>query len=341
MIRRCALFLALSLLPFNVSQAQAPRPTTPLYSVPLIQRHLATSSFPNVRTVCPSGCDFATISAALAYVATQTRSLARQWTVLVFGGVLSASPTPNMNYSEVSLSVPTYTTLRGFPGAAPNGQAINITPNPTIELTASTGTQVLLSSGSGLSGLNFYTSATLTGNTVMVRTTGSEVNALDNVQLWGNALASGFTFEILSTESLSTTGINLFTVRGQNGSSSTVKNVVARAATQLQLGRHQPGQGTGQIRTIEVAGGTLRLSATRIISGSTTDLVVVSGSATLNGAILTSFTGAVTGDTLFSANGTAAPSTCSPGQIFVNTTASAEKLCACNSSGAWRCASLN
>jgi hypothetical protein len=323
------------------AEAQMPRPLETPYNMYQVRQYLMNAHFTTVRTVCPSGCDFATPSAALAYVTTQARSLTRQWTVVVYGGVTSNSLTPNMSYTETSLSVPSFTTLRGYPGSAPSGQSINSTSNPVIELTATSGTQLTLGTASGLSGLTFFTNSTLTGDTVMARTTGSDVNMLENVQLWGNAATGAFAFDILSCESTSVVALNLNTIRGQNGSSSSVRNVVLKSGLgHFQLGRHQPGQGTGQLKTIEVTGGSLRLTWIRIIPGAATDLTVTSGAANVQFSLLASFTGAVTTDTLFSVNGTTTPATCSAGQLFVNTTASAPKICACTSPGVWKCSPL-
>lgn len=339
---RAVLAVFFALLFAASAEPQIPRPLTTPYNTYQLRQHLMTANFTTVRTVCPSGCDFATPSAALAYVATQTRSLAKQWTVVVYGGVISSSLTPNMSYTEISLSVPSYTTLRGYPGSAPSGQSINSTSNPVIELTATSGTQLTLGTAAGISGLTFYTNAILTGDTVMAKTTGSDVNMLENVQLWGNAATGPFAFDILSCESTSIVALNVNTVRGQNGPSSTVRNVVVKAGLgHFQLGRHQPGQGTGQAKTLEVLGGSLRLTWVRIIPGATTDLTVTSGSANVQYSLLASFTGAVTTDTLFSVNGTSNPATCSTGQLFVNTTSNAPKICACTSPGVWKCANLN
>jgi hypothetical protein len=323
------------------AEAQMPRPLETPYNMYQVRQYLMNAHFTTVRTVCPAGCDFATPSTALVYVATQARSLTRQWTIVVYGGVTSSSLTPNMSYTESSLSVPSYTMLRGYPGSAPSGQSINSTSNPVIELTATSGTQLMLGTASGVSGLTFYTNSILTGDTVMAKTTGSDVNMLENVQLWGNAATGAFAFDILSCESTSIVALNLNTIRGQNGSSATVRNVVVKSGLgHFQLGRHQPGQGTGQLKTIEVIGGSLRLTWIRIIPGATTDLTVTSGSANVQFSLLASFTGAVTTDTLFSVNGTSTPATCSAGQLFVNTTASAPKICACTSPGVWKCSPL-
>lgn len=341
-VLRAVLAVFFALLFAAYAEPQIPRPLTTPYNTYQLRQHLMTAHFTTVRTVCPSGCDFATPSAALAYVATQARSLARQWTVVVYGGVISGSPTPNMSYTESALSIPSYTTLRGYPGSAPSGQSINSTSNPVIELTATSGTQLTLGTAAGISGLTFYTNAILTGDTVMARTTGGDVNMLENVQLWGNPATGSFSFDILSCESTSVVALNLNTVRGQHGSSATVRNVVVKAGfAHFQLGRHQPGQGTGQLKTLEVTGGSLRLTWSRVIPGAATDLTVTSGSASVHHSLLASFTGAVTTDTLFSVNGTSNPATCSAGQLFVNTTANAQKICACTSPGAWKCANLN
>jgi len=340
-----AVLVVLGVLPPATAEAQIPRPLETPYNTYQIRQYLMNAHFTTTRTVCPKGCDFATPSAALAYVATQPRSLSQQWTVLVYGGVTSTSPTADMSYTETSLFIPTYTTLRGFPGTAPSGQTINSTPNPVIELTATSGTQITLATGAGISGLNFYTAAILTGNTVMARTTGTAVNMLENVQLWGNAFTGPFTFDILSTESTSVVGLNLNTIRGQNGSSATVRNVVVKSGlAHFQLGRHQPGQGTGQPYCIDVTGGTLRLTWLRILPGAITDVKVTSGSATVQHSILTTTyggTGTFSWDTLFTVSGATAPTPCSQGQLFLINTSGAEKFCACVAGGAWKCAPLS
>jgi hypothetical protein len=336
------MFFLLLLVP-AVAAAQIPRPERPLINTLDIRDYLNHANFSRTVSVDAGGRgNFAKLSEALAFVATKPRGVSQQWTVLVYPGGSLLGSGSTMNYVESQLVVPSYTTVRGFPGAAPSGVLINSTSNPTIELTATSGTLISLGAGSGLSGLNFYAGATLTGDTIMADAAGGDVDVLENTQLWFNGATGAFAADIFVCEATRCAGYNLDTIRGQNGSSATVRNVVAKTTTALFGGQHQPGQGTGQAKVMEaLSGAILRLFGVRIIPGATTDVTASSGTAEIHNSAVNNFTGAVKGSTLYSINGTANPSTCSPGQLFVNTTGSAEKICACVSANTWKCGNLS
>jgi hypothetical protein len=336
-----SLAILLACLP---AAAQIPHPERPLINTPDLREFLTSAHFTRTVTVDAGGRGmFKNVSDALTYVSTQTRSLSQQWTVLVYGGGSLLGTGAQMNYLETRpLVVPSFTTLKGFPGVAPSGGSIN-SANPTIELTATSGAQVTLSGdGAGIAGLNFFSIVTLTADAQMLRTTGPGFNIIQDTQLWGNVVTGAFGYDILRSESTFTWCLNVHTIRGQSGSAATVRNVNALSGIlTLHIGRHQPAQGLGQLKTIEVNGGVLGIYWSRIVSGATSDLTVTSGTASVFHSRLANYTGTVLLDTLFSVNGTSTPATCSPGQLFVNTTGSAEKICACTAPNTWKCGNLS
>jgi hypothetical protein len=342
MRHRSLLLLLLLSLPAGAS-AQIPHSEHPLINTVDIRDFLSTAHFSRVVTVDAGGRgNYSKLSKALAYVATQTRSESQQWTVIVYGGGSLLGSGSTMNYVETRLVVPSYTTVRGFPGVAPSGILINSTANPTVELTGTSGDLISLDAGSVVSGINFFAFQTLTADTVMAHATGGEIVILENVQLWFNVATGSFAGDIFVCEALRCVLYTTHTIRGQFGSSATVRNVVAKSSLAIYGGRHQPGQGTGQAKLMEsAAGGTIFLFWTRLIPGATVDLTATAGTAEIYFSQLSSYTGTVKGSTLFSHNGTANPSTCSPGQFFVNTTGGGEKVCACTVANIWKCANLS
>lgn len=293
-----------------------------------------------LRTVCYRQCDFITISEALAYVATQERSLYRHWTVRVMGGDVPLG-SANSIYSEVTLSVPSWTTIEGVPSTStPGGSALYDTPAPLVNLTGTTGTLLTFGEGSGCHGVKFSAEATLTGNTVMAKSTGNEPVIIESCAFWGFSETGAFTYDIFMADASQTYLLNSTTWRG-GGASSTVRNFVNNSGTtNIILGRHVPNPGQGQVKLIEVLGGSLSLNWTRLVTGATTALTVTGGTATNRFSAIPNYSGTVTTDLLYAPNGGSLPATCSVGQTFVNTTGAAEKWCSCTATNIWRCASL-
>lgn len=332
------------------AEAQIPRPLETPYNMYQVRQYLMNAHFTTTRTVCPKGCDFSGVNAALAYVATQERGKNKQWLIKIWGGVPAATPLlpGTVNYSYPTLTVPSFTTLQGEPGLAPYGASIH-TPNPLIELTATSGVQISWGLGSGCQGIGFVTFSDMTGPMTMAKTTGGTFDGtvdgaihLTDCHFWSNGATGGHAHDIFTNDGSNVVLYNVSTTRGQNGSAASVRNLVNLSGTlQVVSGRHQPAQGLGQVKTVEALSGTLTLNWTRVISGATTAVTVTGGSATQRFSVIPNFSGSLVTEPLYAPTGTGAPATCSPGQLFIDTTASAPKICACTTANTWRCTPLS
>lgn len=107
-------------------------------------------------------CEFTTFASAFTYVTAQTRSITAPWTVEV---------RPGSGYTATSITVPTYTHVRGLPGiASPSTAHLG---QPKFTGTATTGALVTMGDFSSWDGVAVVAGATsMTGAVKIFDTTG-------------------------------------------------------------------------------------------------------------------------------------------------------------------------
>jgi hypothetical protein len=137
---------------------------------------LPSGDAPHSRTVTVDAGglgDYETIGAALAHVATQTRSESTQWLVLVFPGEAQpASGWDNWyNYSEAgAVTVPSFTTLQGV--SSPHNVPVESVGSPILRLMTPAGTAISLSQGSSLVNFEIIYAGTPSAAVTLIATDG-------------------------------------------------------------------------------------------------------------------------------------------------------------------------
>jgi hypothetical protein len=352
-----AVLFVLFVLP---AQAQYPRPTRYPFSSYDLAAHLTSARFTRIVVVDSSGGgDYKKISEALAYIATKDstqRNWTSRWTVLVYPG-LRGSADPNAyayNYTETSLTIPAYTEVLGF--ATGHNNPVSWTGGvPVIELTATAGPLVRLGGGSSLTNLQFFWAQPPTGAVQGIDHTTvpdadpinnnlSYLGELTNVSVQLIALNGSFPVDGLTESSggLTVYGGGALVDRSTTGRTVVNANPAEGLGLTLYGGRYGGSAGCAALM-VNTAAGSLKLFAgVRIDPGCTNDLVKTgTGTIEVQGGIAYGpGSGTITHGITHLPFGPARPATCSPGTAFINTTPSAEKLCACTATNTWRCAPL-
>ena len=347
------LFIAL-LIASAAAEAQLPR-TLPSGKKPAFLRDLrawsSTAHFPRRVTVAEDGSgDYTTIQAALAYVATQARSDVERWIVDVYPGNGSL---PDFGYSTPTLTVPSYTLVRGadsvYRGVATWGV------QPGITLTATTGTLITMGDGSALQGLFLYYAATRTGAVNIIKNAADAFSFLvdDVAILVSGENETSLDFVEVSDDCAAYLYSNYFS---QIGNGSQTRSVVNTGSTGFTVwgGRFQPA--TSQLAIFEnTTAATIKVFYARLDPGAALDLKN-SGAGTIQ-VEWTSYwnaSGAITheDDSTLLIPGTvrferkaSLPATCTQDAFGYATSsggacATAPCWCACTATNTWKCAAL-
>lgn len=269
-MRRILLTLA-ALLLASAAAAQLPR-TLPNGKAPAFTQSLRqwvkTAHMPRRVTVAEDGSgDYTTITAALAYVATQVRSETERWIVELYPG---EGELPDFGYTAATLTVPSFTLLRGADSVYRGGATWGYQPG--ITLTATTGTLITLGDGAGLQNLFLYYAATRTGAVSIIKNTSDAFSFLiDDVGIMvfgGNEAALDF------VTVANDAGAYLYACyMTQIGDASSTRFVVNTGTTGFTVwgGRYAPG--TSQLALIEnTTAATVRVFYARFDAGSSADL---------------------------------------------------------------------
>lgn len=339
--RAAILALTAALAAGTVAHAQLPRPNRPPRSMTAVRSYLTTATIGHTVTVAQSGGDFDTLSEALGYVATQTRSDTNMWFVLMYPG-LYCRGTANTNCTTIDTGaasgyvVPTYTHVQGV-GDGPN------TFQPTfshsgvlLQDTQPSDSSVFVSLGdrSSLSNLTVYAgynaSAVATAYTAL-KTTGT-MATLRNVGVWIDTSGAGTVYGVESNGIVA----RELTIQQQAGGSGVTLFRAASSSSQCFSCQMTKIGGTPVTMVSTGAGAIARLFWTRIDTGATTDLTNAAGTLSVKGTAYATSSGVITSqDTIQS--GTTAPATCLVGQLFVDTD-TGPSLCTCTASNVWKCA---
>lgn len=164
--------------------AQLPSTTDPLYNNFSQRTYLKTRTFSRTVTVDAGGRgQYATVGAALAWVATQTRTASTQFLVLVYNGSAQAALGFDdwYNYSESPFVVPTYTTVQGV--AAGHSVPTSSNGAPQLIFTSATGPLITLGDGSSLVNLDLKYVGTPSAPLVGIDAVGAGIAVLTNVAL--------------------------------------------------------------------------------------------------------------------------------------------------------------
>lgn len=261
----------------------------------MLKEYLASASFARVITVDSGGAgDYADLSEALDFVATQPRGQFSRWQVLIYPGAAAASNVGQ--YDEASISIPSYTTLQGVFGAWGNGSAV--VGSPVIHPTNTSGTLVTMGQSSSMVNVMIHVNA-LTAATVLVDAVCVSGNpcSLTNVALYLSAGAD-HDLDVLKLSSGSLTGTAVFVQRST--ANTKTRGVVMAGGTSLTLYGGRIVTGSGSLAAVEnLSASSINLYGVRIDSGATTDLKRSStGTIVTRGTHYATESGTVDGGTL-------------------------------------------
>ncbi len=212
--------------------------------------------------------DFTTLSAALAYVATQTRTDLSRWLVQVYPGDPAAGGLSQ--YEESSVAIPSFTTVEGVVGGWTNGNVLGDVP--TVRLLGSSGSLVTADSGAVIFNIDWFdntpTSAAVkvfcalgnvvtTNMSVRVASSVTNINAIDLVSIENKA-------------SLTATNLNLMRTDANTSTRALVAQPGAQGAA-IYGGRLRSG--LGSLALVEnLAASSLQLFGTRLEGGAAYDI---------------------------------------------------------------------
>jgi hypothetical protein len=304
------------------------------YNNTLLRQYLTEGSFFHTITVDSGGSgDFISLSAALAFVTSQNPSFTSQWTLLVY---------PGTSYTETNLTIPPFTLIQGF--TSPGTRSIQPLGRPMIQITGTTRAGVTLSLGSTLVDLGFNFTGVLTpGYKAIHIPAGAEDTTLTRVVIFISPSAPNVTLDILSITGGSLTLEDTSIQRGGNEMTAT-RHLFCSAGSAVLSGAWLLAS-SSQAAVVETAGGFVRILHSRIFGGATLDLKNTSGTLSADQVSYTTESGPITRAGILSPRitlgGSALPAACAPPEIYINTTATAPKICACIALNTWRCAPLS
>lgn len=319
---------------------------------------------------------FPTIKAACDYVATQSPSQWSAWRIKAYP--YPGTNSLNAYAIDAAVTIPAYTTLEGeAPGRRSGLSSVYgtglVVVAPATTFTA--GTLFTLADGAGAMNLLVdVTGITASGNLVVFdKAAGTGTASLSNVTiLVASGVSDTYNTDLMSVE---TGGLALSDVLAvRSGTATKTRHLVASgAATVYGKDLHfTPGASQATLVT-NLGTGTMLLRDAKLDAGATTDLTKgSSGAVQVLSSFYTTTSGAITrldaatatvpgavqlaGD--FAGSGstaaapvitathkhtaaTSAPATCAVGEVWIDTTGAAEKVCACTATNTWKCAALS
>ncbi|HEX4966135.1 MAG TPA: hypothetical protein VF173_35330 [Thermoanaerobaculia bacterium] len=229
----------------------------------------ATPQFSRLVTVDSGGSgDYTTLSAALAFVATQTRTNLSRWLVQVYPGVPAAGGLSQ--YEEISLEIPSFTTVEGVVGGWTNGTVLGDVP--TVRLLGTSGSLVTADDGTVVLNIDWFDNTPTTGAVKIFSAAGNVVTTNMSVRA-ASTVTSAYAIDMVSVESngsLSSNNLNIM----RTDANTTTRALVAQSGslgTTIYGGRFRSGLGSPAL--IEnLAASNLQLFGTRLEGGAAYDI---------------------------------------------------------------------
>jgi hypothetical protein len=257
----------------STTLAQIPRPQIyPRH--PELRHYLRTARFTNTVVVDPGGRgDFSQLGQALAYVATQNRSQAKRWLVLLYPGQQPGA-TLFFNLVETRLTIPSWTSVQGMVSTVPQ-----FSNTVTVGLSGTSGDLLTMGEGASISKVSFFTTSPMTGPAVLLKVPNGAgtIHVESSAFVIGGTSGDAFPLDVVSVQ-----GNALLYLRDtylqKFGPATQSRLAVASDTAQLAIygGRYFPG--TNQQKCFEsLNSATVRLWWSRVDAGCTTDLVNTGG----------------------------------------------------------------
>lgn len=338
-MKKLSVYLCLSMIAIG-ALAQMPRTrkldqTGNLYD---IRRALAKSQFTRLVTVDSSGMgDYQTITAALAFVAGQTRGSTAQWLVLVYPGVAGT----NSNYTEGCLSVPSYTQIKGMMGSTHDGVQGRI----LVDLTCTTAAAITMGPNSSLLDLALTFRGLNAAATAVVEIPSGTTANLTRIYINHTPTSGGVALPaVLVGGTITSNDLRLF-ASANAGAVPLVKFTGPGGGS--FYGGYLNGS-SGCTATYGITGtGTVRLFYTRSGGSCTVDIDAGSAGATveISGGGWKASTGpsasgtATLRDLLSPVGGSTLPTTCFPGRQYIDNVT--PRACWCTALNTWKCVGIS
>jgi|GEM_PF-2427045 len=288
------------------------------------------------------GGDFTTLSAAFAYVTSQSPSTVAPWSVIIMPGQPNGSGNSGYNYLETNLTVPPQTSVQGLYGGA-SGASPPFGTLPIVRLNCVSGTCLTVSGGASLSGFLIRWSETPTAAVKVIEISqgaSTQTVTLFNLGISVTATSNAFAVDALTNTSGSTYVYQTYISESSNASGRVLVNADAVSGHGITVygGRFRGSSGCATLIENTGSSGIINLFYSRLDAGCAADLKQTAGTIAAYSTTYGPVSGTVTNAATYDAYGTSNPATCSPGQRFLNTTTPAS--CACVATNTWKCVTL-
>lgn len=241
--------------------AQEPRAILPrLLPTPVSSRQVTVDS--------GGAGDFPTLSAALAFVATQPRSDLSRWLVQIYPGVPALGGLSQ--YEETSVSIPSFTTVEGVVGGWTNGKLLGDVP--TVRLLGSSGSLVTAADGVVILNVDWFDNTATTAAVKIFSAMGNVVTTNMSVRA-ASTVTNANAIDMVSIEnngSLSANNLNVMRTDSNTQTRALVAQVGSQGTT-IYGGRLRSGLGSPAL-VENLAASNLQLFGTRLEGGAAYDL---------------------------------------------------------------------
>jgi hypothetical protein len=212
--------------------------------------------------------DFTTLSAALEFVATQPRTDLSRWLVQIYPGVPAAGGLSQ--YEEISVSIPSFTTVEGVVGGWTNGKILGDVP--TVRLLGTSGSLVTADEGAVVVNIDWFDNTPTMAAVKIFSALGNVVTTNMSVRV-APTVTDAFAIDMVSMEnkgSLSATNLNVMRTDANTKTRGLVSQLGSQGAA-LYGGRLRSGLGSPAL-VENLAASTLQLFGTRLEGGAAYDV---------------------------------------------------------------------
>ncbi|HEV7509591.1 MAG TPA: hypothetical protein VGS07_32255 [Thermoanaerobaculia bacterium] len=212
--------------------------------------------------------DFTTLSAALAFLATQPRTDLSRWLVQLYPGVPAGGGLSQ--YEEISVSIPSFTTVEGVVGGWTNGKVLG--DIPTIRLLGTSGSLVTADEGAVILNVDWFDNTPTTAPVKIFSAVGSVVTTNMSVRV-APTVTNANAIDMVSIEnngSLSANNLNITRTDANTKTRAIVAQVGSQGAA-IYGGRLRSGLGSPAL-VENLAASTFQLFGTRLEGGAEYDI---------------------------------------------------------------------
>jgi len=212
--------------------------------------------------------DFTTLSDALAFVAAQSRTDLARWLVQIYPGVPAMSGLSQ--YEEISVSIPSFTTVEGVVGGWTNGKILGDVP--TIRLLGTSGSLVTADDGVVILNIDWFDNTPTTGAVKIFSAMGNVVTTNMSVRA-ASTVTNANAIDIVSIEnngSLSANNLNVMRTDANTQTRALVSQIGSQGVT-IYGGRLRSGLGSPAL-VENLAASSIQIFGTRLEGGAAYDL---------------------------------------------------------------------